>query len=236
MVSVDNANIIRLNTHGKIFEILADAEKALSLRNGENIDIMDVLAVENIYSDSKKGTLASENTMESIFKTSDPIEVAKIIIQKGEIPLTKEHKAQVREQKLRQVVTYISRHGVDPKTKYPHPPDRVRAALEEAGFKVDETKDVEKLVQDALKAIRPILAIKFMVKEIAAKIPAEYAARSYSVVNNFGKKIREDWQTDGSLIVVIEMPGGMEEEFHNQLNALCKGDVETKILNIKDTD
>ena len=234
MVSVDNANVIRLSTHGKTFEILADAEKALAMRSGETVDIKDVLAVEHVYSDSKKGTLASENTMDSIFKTSDPVEVAKIIIQKGDIPLTKEHKAGMREQKLRQVITYIARNGVDPKTHYPHPPDRIEAALEEAKFYIDETKDIQKSIQEALRAIRPIIPIKFEYKEIAAKIPAEFAAKSYSIVNEFGKKLKEDWQTDGSLVVVMEIPGGMEEEFHQKLNVLCHGEGETKILNTKD--
>ena len=77
------------------------------------------------------------------------------------------------------------------------------------------------------------MPIKFEIKEIAVKIPPEFAAKSYTILNSFGKKIREDWQTDGSLVVVLEMPGGLEEDFHNKLNALCHGDVETKILNIK---
>ena len=47
------------------------------------------------------------------------------------------------------------------------------------------------------------------------------------------KKIREDWQTDGSLVVVIEIPGGLEEDFHNKLNSLCHGTIETKILKVK---
>jgi len=77
------------------------------------------------------------------------------------------------------------------------------------------------------------LPIKFEVKEIATKIPPEFAAKSYPIFNQFGKKIREDWQTDGSLVVVIEMPGGLEEDFHNKLNALCHGNVETKVLKVK---
>jgi len=230
MVTVDKANIIRLSTHGKIFEILADAEKALELKSGQDVPITEILAVENVFTDSKKGTAASENVMESIFKTSDPLEVAKIIIEKGNIPLTKEHKAGIRDQKLKQVITYISRNAVDPKTHYPHPPDRVEAALKEANFNIDETKDVQKLVDDAIKAIRPILPIKFETIELACKIPADVAAKSYSVINTFGKKTSENWQTDGSLMVVIEMPAGMEEDFHHKVNALCHGEVETKIL------
>ncbi len=105
--------------------------------------------------------------------------------------------------------------------------------MDEAKFHVDEGKDVNRQVEDALKVLRPILPIKFEIKEIAAKIPPDFAAKSYSVINSFGKKIREDWQTDGSLVVFVEIPGGLEEDFHGKLNALCHGEVESKILNVK---
>jgi len=233
MVDVDSAKIIRLKTHGQIFEILADSVKALALKAGAQVDIRDVLAAQKVFTDAKKGMEASPNALKSIFKTEDPLEVAKQIIIKGEVPLTAEFRQQLVEQKKRQIINMIHRNAVDPKTHVPHPPQRIEAALDEAKFHYDGSKDASKQVEEALKAIRPILPIKFEIKEIAVKIPPDFAAKSYSAVNSFGKKLREDWQTDGSLVVVVEIPGGLEEEFHSKLNALCHGNVETKILNIR---
>jgi len=233
MVSVDEAKVVKLKTHGQNFEIMADSAKALALKSGSAVDIKDVLAVQKVFTDAKKGMEASPNALRSIFKTDDPLEAAKIIIQKGEIPLTADYKQDLREQKKKQIINIIHRNAVDPKTHAPHPPQRIEAALEQAKFHFDEAKDVNKQVEDALKVLRPILPIKFEIKEIAAKVPAEFAAKSYPILNSFGKKIREDWQTDGSLVVVLEIPGGLEEDFHSKLNALCHGEVETKILNVK---
>jgi len=233
MTGVDEANVLKLRTHGQNFEILADSTKALNFKSGGAVDIREVLAVQKIFTDAKKGMEASPNALRSIFRTEDPLEVAKIIIQKGEVPLTAEYKQGLREQKKKQIINIIHRNAVDPKTHAPHPPQRIEAALEQAKFHIDEVRDVNKQVEDALKVLRPILPIKFEVKEIAAKVPPDYAAKSYSILNSFGKKIREDWQTDGSLVVVLEIPGGLEEDFHNKLNALCHGDVETKVLNVK---
>lgn len=233
MTTVDEANVIKLKTHGQNFEILADSTKALQVKSGAEIDIRDILAAQKIFTDAKKGMEASPNALKSIFKTDDPLEVAKLIIQKGDIPLTAEYKQNLREQKKKQIINIIHRNAVDPKTHAPHPPQRIEAALEDAKFHIDEGKEVNKQVEDALKAIRTILPIKFEIKEIAAKIPADYAAKSYPIFNSFGKKLREDWQTDGSLVVVVEIPGGLEEDFHNKLNELCHGNVETKILNVR---
>ncbi len=233
MVAVDQASIVKLKTNGQNFEILVDPNSAIAFKGGANIDIRAILAAQKIFSDAKKGLEAPENQMKQIFNTSDPLEVAKVILQKGEVPLTKEYKESLREQKKKQIINIIHRNAVDPQTHLPHPPMRIESAMQEAKYHVDEFKDVQKQVQDVLNAIRPILPIRFEVKEIAAKIPAEFAAKSYSTITQFGKKIREDWQTDGSLVVVLEMPGGLEEDFHSKLNALCHGNVETKILKVR---
>ncbi len=233
MTTVDEAKIVKLKTHGQEFEIMADSAKALALKAGAAVDIKDVLAVQKVFTDAKKGMEASPNALKSVFNTEDPLEAAKIIIQKGDIPLSAEYKQDLREQKKRQIINIIHRNAVDPKTHAPHPPQRIESALDEAKFRVDEGKDANSQVEDALKVLRPILPIKFETKEIAVKIPADYAAKSYSVLSSFGKKLREDWQTDGSLVVVVEIPGGLEEDFHDKLNALCHGEVESKILNVK---
>ena len=233
MVNVDDAQIAKLKSHGHEFEILVDANLAIAFRSNETADINAVLAVPTVFSDAKKGEEASPNAMKQALGTDDPIEAAKVILKKGNVPLTTEYKHKIKEQKLKQVINMIHRNAVDPKTHLPHPAERIEAALEEAKFHIDEFEAVSKQVENALKAIRPILPIQFETKEIAVKIPAEFAAKSYQVITKFGKKLREDWQSDGSLMVVIEMPGGLEEDFHNELNALCHGNVETKILKTK---
>src|SRR3989338_1086886 len=107
MVAVDHASIVKLKTHGQNFEILVDSNAAMALKGGANIDIKTILAVQKIFSDAKKGLEAPENQMKQIFNTSDPLEVAKLILQKGEVPLTKEYKENLREQKKKQIINII---------------------------------------------------------------------------------------------------------------------------------
>ena len=105
--------------------------------------------------------------------------------------------------------------------------------MEQAKVRIDEFADVHKQMQDALKKIRPIIPIKFEVKEIAFKVPADCAGRAHPIVKSFGKLLRDQWQRDGSWVAVVEIPGGLEEDFYSKLNALCHGEVETKVLNVK---
>ena len=127
----------------------------------------------------------------------------------------------------------IHRNGVDPTTHAPHPPQRIENALEEAKFHVDEFTSVQKQIQEALKKLKPIIPIKFEVKEIAVKFPAEFGGKAYHIVSQFGSILKDEWLKDGSWAVVVEMPGGLEEEFYDKVNKLTHGDVESKVLKIK---
>ena len=233
MVDVDQAVIARLRTQGLLFEILVDCGNALALKEGKNIGMHDILAAMRVFSDAKKGLEASVTAMKQIFGTSDPEEVAKQIIQKGEIQLTQGYRERIREEKRKQIINVIHMNGVDPKTHLPHPPQRIENAFIEAKFHVDEFKPVQEQVQEALKKLRPILPIRFEVKEIAIKLPPEHAPKCYAIVKSFGTILREEWQSNGNWVAVVEMPGGMESDFYDRLNKICHGNVESKVLKIK---
>lgn len=233
MVSVENAVIARLKIQGHNFEALVDCNNAIAVREGKQVSMKDVLAAMKIYSDSKKGLEASENAMKEIFKTNDAEEVAKQIIMKGEVQLTSEYRNSLRENKKRQIINIIHRNGVDPKTHAPHPVIRIENALVEAKFHVDEFASVEEQLQEALKKLKPIIPIKFEIKEIAVKIGPEYAVKAYSAVKKYGTILREEWQNNGYWVGVVEMPGGLEEEFYEKINKICHGDVEAKVLKTK---
>jgi len=233
MVTVDEAVIARLKTHGQNFEILVDCNNAIALRENKQVDIKDVLAASKVFTDAKKGLEASENAMKQIFQTADPEEVAKQIIKKGDIQLTQEYRNTLRENKRKQIIYMIHRNGVDPTTHAPHPVNRIENALEEVKFHVDEFTSVEEQLQEALKKLKPIIPIKFEIKEIEVKIGPEYAARSYSTVKKYGTILREEWQNNGYWIGIVEMPGGLEGEFYEKLNGICHGEVEAKVLKTK---
>ena len=233
MVTVDQAIIARLKTQGQNFEILVDCSNALALREGKNVDMHDVLAAIRIFSDAHKGLAASENAMKQIFGTSDAEEVAKIIIKKGEIQLTQEYRENLREEKRKQIISIIHRNGVDPSTHLPHPPQRIENAFAEAKVHIDEFTQVEEQVQEILKKLRPILPIRFEIKELSIKISPEYAPKCYSIIKSFGTILNEHWQTNGYWIAIVEIPGGMENDLYDKLNKICHGNVESKVLKVK---
>ncbi|MBU2559454.1 ribosome assembly factor SBDS [archaeon] len=230
MVSLEEAVIARLSTHGSTFEVLVDPVLALDLKRGGDVDISKVLAAETIFKDSKKGDKASEEHMAEVFETDDPVEIAIKIIKKGEIQLTTQQRRQMLDDKRKQIVNHIVRNGINPQSGSPHPPSRIEKAMDEARVQIDLGKTVEEQVTKILKALKPIIPIRFEEKSIAVKIPGQFAAKAFSVVKPYGDVKKEEWLSDGSWAFLIDIPAGMAEEFFNDLNALTKGEVETKIM------
>ncbi|HLD97378.1 MAG TPA: SBDS family ribosome assembly factor, partial [Candidatus Nanoarchaeia archaeon] len=60
--------------------------------------------------------------------------------------------------------------------------------------------------------------------------PANFAARAYPILKGYGTLQKDFWQNDGSLVAVVEVPAGMQQELYSELNKLTKGDVESKVV------
>jgi ribosome maturation protein SDO1 len=229
MVLLDKAVVARYKSHGKNFEILVDPDKALSFKKG-GVDISDVLAVEDVFESASRGERCSEDSLMKAFGTTDVGEVAKKILLSGEIQLTHEQRRRIQEEKRRKVVAFIAKHAINPKTRLPHPPQRIELAMEEAKVRVDPFKSVDENVKEVMKGIKAILPIRFEEIEIAVKIPPKWAPKSYGDVSSHGEIIKDEWQPDGSWICVVRIPAGQQSDFYAMLNRITRGEVETKVL------
>ncbi len=222
--------IARIEKAGEKFEVLVKPDAVQRLRDGKEIDLMKELAIDEIFRDAHKGSKASEEKMTEFFGTTAPLDVAKQIIQRGEIQLTTDQRRQMLEAKRKQIVQYIAANAINPQTGAPHPPQRIEIAMEEAKVHIDPFKGVEAQVKDVLDALRPLIPIRFEKARIAVKLSAEDSAKCYGDLKAFGSILKEEWQPSGAWIGVVEMPAGMRTEFLERLNAKTKGNVETRIL------
>jgi len=222
--------VARIEKAGERFEALVKPDAVQQIRDGKDIDVLANLAIDTIFRDAHKGSKASAEKMKEFFETEDPLEVAKILIRKGEIQLTTEQRRQMQEQKRRQIVQYIAANAINPQTGAPHPLLRIENAMEEAKVHVDPFRSMEEQVKEILDALRPLIPIRFEKARIAVKLSAEDAAKCFSDIRAFGQILKEEWSSSGSWIGVVEMPAGMQTDFLERLNAKTKGNVDAKIL------
>lgn len=222
--------LVRYQHAGDKFEILVEPDKGLAYKRGELGEVANVLMVDTIFTDANKGEKASSSKLEEAFGTSDPLEVAVQIFDKGTFLLTAKQRKEMTEQKLRKIISIISRTYVDPQTKLPHPPLRIENALNEVRVSIDPFKEAEEQVKDIVQALRPMLPMSSESVQVAIKIPPEHASRSYGVAKEYGEIKRDEWQADGSWIAVVEVPAAMQIEFMERLGKVTQGNVQSKIL------
>ena len=211
---------------GEHFEVVVDPDKAVAYKQNGKEPIHDILKSMHIFFDAKKGDLASEHHMKTVFGSSDPTVVAEYILKHGEIQLTKEYRDSLREQKRKKIMTIIQRNAIDPHTKLPHPLTRIELAFEEAKIRVDEIKKAEDQVQEIVRKLQPILPIKFDQAKLHIHLPAQYAPKLYQTISSFGTVKKQEWLTDGSGEGEVEVPAGMVPECIDTLNSKTHGSVQ----------
>ncbi len=224
--------IARLSKGGKRFEVVVDVDKAWRFKSGERLNVREIVESPHVYYDARKGLKASPEDLRIIFGTEDVLKVAETIIREGELQLTAEQRREFIEMKKRQIVEFLSRNAVDPRTGAPHPPKRIEMALEEVGFPVDPFKPVEAQVQEAIKALSRVLPIKIAKALVGVRVPSQYAGRAYGTLGKVGKVLRSEYASDGSWVAELEIPAGMVEAFIQQVNALTKGEGEVRVLKV----
>jgi len=231
MIPLEKAVVARLESHGEKFELLVDPDLAVRYRQGEKIDLEDMVAVLSVFENSSRGTRSSEEALTKVFATTDFTAVADRIIRKGEIHLTAEQRRHMIAEKRKQVITFIARNAVNPQTGLPHPPQRIEMAMDEARVNIDLYKKIEELVKETVKALRPILPIRFEEVRIAVKVPPDFASKAYGEIQAAAQMEKEEWQKDGSWICVVRIPAGIQGEFYDLINRVTRGQGEVRILN-----
>jgi ribosome maturation protein SDO1 len=225
-----DVTIVRFSFEGEKFEILVKPDPALEYKLGKKKDISAVLVSEEIYTDSGKGTKPTTEKLLKAFKTEDPTEIAQIIMQKGDLNLTTDQRRKMIEAKRKQIVEFIAKTYVDPRTHLPHPPLRIELAMKDARVSIDPHHSVTEQVKEIVEKLRSIIALKSENLQLEIVIPAQYASQSYSVLKSVGSLKKEEWQNNGSLKAILEIPAAVRPTVIDRLGSITKGSASVEVM------
>ena len=224
----DKFTVARLILGGDKFELLVKPDPALEYKMGKRSDISGALVSDEVYSDANKGSRASSEKMMKHFKTTDSAEIAKQILTKGELNLTTDQRRKMVEEKKRQIVQFINRSYVDPKTHLPHPVVRIEAAMEEVRVPIDPFRKVDDQAKIIVDALRKILPLKSETVKLTITVPPQFASQSYSVLKSTGDLRSEEWLADGSLKAMLDINASIKGQFLDRLGTVTRGSAQVK--------
>lgn len=226
---MDTSEAITISYSGdKDFEILVDPELAKDAKmEGEEYEIQRLLFVQEVFTDAGAGERASVDELEEEFGTKQVLEAAEEIFEEGEMQLTTDQKAEIREDKRKQLINMIARRAQNPQTGNPHPPNRVENALEEAGFHIDWDADLEEAFDDATDLLKPIIPISLQEKNVAIRIPVDKTGKAYDRLQQVADIKEEEWGSD-FFTAKVSLPAGVLTELMEDLQEYTGGDAEMR--------
>ncbi|MEE9585607.1 MAG: ribosome assembly factor SBDS [Nitrososphaerales archaeon] len=221
---------VRLTVGGDHFEILVHPDNALNFKLGRNVELSQVIAIDEVYSDSSKGLRASSEKLQKHFNTINHAEAAKIVLEKGELQLTTEQRRKMMEDKRKQIISIIARNYIDPRTGLPHPPTRIQQALQEVRVSIDPFKDAQEQTKMVVDQLRTIVPLKSEKMKLRVKVPPQFSPQAIGVIKGVGEILNEEWGSDGSLTALVEIPAGVHSSLMERLGAVTKGSAQASVL------
>ena len=223
-MATGDVTVVRYSFEGERFEIMVKSDIGLEYKLGKSKkDISAILVSDEIYVDSSKGTRASNEKLLKAFQTQDSTQIAKKIIQKGIFNLTTDQRRKMIEDKRKQIIDFIAKTYVDPRSHLPHPPLRIEQAIRDARVSIDPQKGVSDQVKDIVEKLRSIIPLKSENMSLEIVVPTQFTAQSYAVLKSVGTLKSEEWQPNGSLKAILEIPAAARPVVIDRLGSATKG-------------
>ena len=172
-VKLTNVAVVRMNKGGKRFEIACYRNKVVDYRQGLEQDLSEVLQTERIFTNVSKGEFSKAKDLQKVFGTKVEEEIAKLILQKGQVQVSDKERSQQLEKTNAQVAEWIAKNYVHPTSERPYTISQIRHAMQKANFSVHPTKPLKRQYLDCVKLLQGIIPIQRAKMELLLLIPQD---------------------------------------------------------------
>jgi len=177
---------------------------------------------DEIFKNVQKGERANKEELKAAFNSDEFLECFQVIVEKGEIQTTSDERKEKIDKKKREIVNYIHKYYVDPKNNTPHPVTRIELALEELKVKVDPEASTSKQVQDVIKRLPEIMAIKKVEMVGNLFVPHKFLGQAQGIIHKYGTVSRENYTNEGCEMEISFVPGDYDV-LMSDLNKITSG-------------
>ena len=153
-VRLTNVAVVRMQTHGKRFEIACYRNKIVNYRQGIETDLEETLQTDRIFTNVSKGQFAKSADLKKCFGTTNEEEICKIILMKGSVQVSDMERSAQLEATTKEVASMLAAKCVDPASNRPYTVSQIRDAMQRAEFCVHPTRSVKQQFLDCVKLIK----------------------------------------------------------------------------------
>lgn len=147
-----NGQIVRLKKGKRVFEVLTNEGSADEYRL-DKLTLDQTVITPMVFKSCTKGDRYNSQDLRDAFSTDVVTEVIRIILLGGEIQHSSSERKAVIDAKRKEVLQYVHRNFIDPKSGLPHPVSRLDLAMSAKHFKVDPHLATEKLATNFIRLV-----------------------------------------------------------------------------------
>lgn len=229
-IDLKGKSIVRYEKHGRRYELLVNPEPAWLFIQGEEVEIDDIFEVYIVYEHISRGVKATQDDLDVAFEGLTDREIAIKILKEGKLQLTISQRNEILKDKRIEIVDFIHIHCINPRENTPIPKDRIENAILDLGVNISYKDDTKSQALEVIDLLKPIMPIRLESVKLAVKIPPSYTGALYGFVISAGNLVQEEWLSDGSLAVVVNIPSGTQADFLEQITSKTKGKAQVKVL------
>ncbi|MCE7734687.1 MAG: ribosome assembly factor SBDS [Candidatus Heimdallarchaeota archaeon] len=229
-IDLGKFSLVRYQTHGKRLEIIVNPHNAWLSRQGEEIPIEEIVEGFTVFENFSKGLKADITTLQDILGVVGEKEIISKILEKGELQITQEQRKQFLKEKRDEIIDFLVKHAVNPKTKSPHPAARIEKAMDDAGVQIDRKEPAPDQARKIIKEIQRIIPIQIETAKIECIVPPKDTGKLYGFIQGSGEVIKESWGKDGALTMIIQIPAGIVVKILEDLSDRSKGRVQATVI------
>ncbi|HNW05609.1 MAG TPA: ribosome assembly factor SBDS [archaeon] len=224
MVKLDDAVLAKYSRDGHRFEIFVDPYLAWDLKHGKDVNLDNMFAMEEIYSDSAKGKLASEEIIKQVFETTDFLTIAKKIIIDGDVQLTTTQRNEMLKRRENEIIDFIAKNTHDPKEMTPIPPQRIINALDAAKFKFNLSRKRDDELNQVMLVLKKALPISMDKIILSIEVTSQFSGKLLPILHKYDI-VEEKWLPSGGLFAKVSLPMGLKQKLITDLNNITRGSV-----------
>lgn len=218
MVKVDEAFELRYKKGKEEFQVLVDFDKLNEYKKKqEEISVYDVLADTKIFKDQKKGEIASENLLQTVFEYKPEEEIIKEILLKGECQIPTSFLNKLREEKKQQVINYIAGNAINPATKTKYTLSMIESEINSIKYNFDPQKDYSNQAEEVISILKKRMPISINKITLEISIPPQYCGAFYGPFRKFGKITKEYYDKESNLRIHIEISESAQDKVENYI-------------------
>ncbi|CAK4079365.1 unnamed protein product [Aphanomyces euteiches] len=170
-----NVAIVKLKKGGCRFEVACYKNKVVNWRNKVETNFDEVLQSDGVFENVSKGKRATAEDMRRVFGTDDVDEVAKRIIELGELQVSDGERAASNQSLYQEIATIVAEKCVNPESNRPYPFTVIERVMKEIHYSLIPNRSAKQQALEVINRLQDHMPITRAKMKVQVSISARDA-------------------------------------------------------------